>query len=119
MGLFRFEHRKESVAPVPVFLGRIARNVLASSVMVGVVLAVGMIGYHVIENLRWIDAFLNASMLLGGMGPVDAMKSDAGKLFAGIYALVCGLVIVAATGIFLAPILHRVIHAVHAEDDGD
>jgi hypothetical protein len=74
-------------------------------------------GYHGIEHLLWIDAFLNASMLLGGMGPVDTMKSDAGKLFAGSYALLCGLVIVAATSLLLAPVVHRVIHAVHADDE--
>ena len=60
-----------------------------------------MVGYRVTEHLRWLDAFLNASMLFGGMGPVDEMHTDGGKLFAGIYALVCGLVIVAATGLLL------------------
>ena len=74
--------------------------------------AAAAFGAAAADSLIAVQVFL----LLGGMGPVDAMKSDAGKLFAGIYALVCGLVIVAATGIFLAPILHRVIHAVHAED---
>jgi hypothetical protein len=119
MALFRFEHRGEPLASPAVFAGRLARNMLASWVLIGAVLALGMAGYHLIENMRWLDAFLNASMLLGGMGPVDAMKSDVGKLFAGLYALLCGLVVVAATGLFLAPVLHRVMHAVHAEDDGN
>ncbi|HRK64619.1 MAG TPA: hypothetical protein PLN53_09505, partial [Terricaulis sp.] len=66
---------------------------------------------------RALDAFLNASMLLGGMGPVDALHTDAGKLFAGGYALFCGLLIVIASGVILAPILHRVLHALHAADD--
>jgi hypothetical protein len=76
-----------------------------------------MIGYHALEKLRWLDAFLNAAMLLGGMGPVDPMHTDAGKLFAGIYALVCGLVSVLASGIVLAPVAHRVLHALHVDDD--
>lgn len=117
MALFRFEHRSEPLASTAKFAGRLARNLLASWVLIGAVLAVGMAGYHLIEHMRWLDAFLNASMLLGGMGPVDVMKSDAGKLFAGSYALLCGLVVVAATSLFLAPVLHRVMHAVHVQDD--
>ena len=117
MGLFRFEHRGEPMATPVEFAGRLGANLLASLVLIGAVLALGMAGYHLIENMPWLDAFLNASMLLGGMGPVDAMKTDAGKFFAGCYALLCGLVVVAATGLFLAPVLHRVMLAVHAEDD--
>ena len=119
MGLFRFEHRSAPMASTAQFAGRLARNMLASSVLIGAVLVLGMAGYHQIERMRWLDAFLNSAMLLGGMGPVDVMKTDAGKLFAGCYALLCGLVVVAATGLFLAPVLHRVMHAVHCEDDGD
>ena len=89
---------------------------LVALVLIGFALALGMIGYHLTENMAWLDAFLNASMLLGGMGPVDALHTDAGKLFAGAYALFCGLLIVIASGVILAPILHRVLHALHAED---
>ncbi|MET0546675.1 MAG: hypothetical protein ABWZ40_10210 [Caulobacterales bacterium] len=119
MPLFRFEHHSEKMASAPVFIGRLAINLGAACVMIAIVLGLGMTGYHVIEHMPWIDAFLNSSMLLGGMGPVDTMKTEGGKLFAGSYALVCGLVIVAATAIFLAPVMHRVLHAVHADDEGD
>jgi hypothetical protein len=85
--------------------------------MIAVALGVGMIGYVAIEQMSWLDAYLNASMLLGGMGEVDALRTDAGKFFAGTYALFCGLLIVIASGVVLAPILHRVLHALHVEDD--
>jgi hypothetical protein len=74
--------------------------------------------YHATEGLSWLDAYLNAAMLLGGMGPVNPLHTEAGKLFAGSYALFCGLLIVIASGVVLAPILHRVLHALHADDSG-
>jgi hypothetical protein len=69
-----------------------------------------MVGYHSLEGLTWIDAFLNASMLLGGMGPVNAPTSFGGKLFAGLYALYCGLVVILVAGVLLAPVAHRLLH---------
>jgi hypothetical protein len=80
-------------------------------------LAVGMIGYHLTEQLSWIDSFLNASMLLGGMGPVDAPRTFDGKLFAGLYSLYCGLLVILLAGVILAPIAHRVLHKFHVESD--
>lgn len=74
-----------------------------------------MVGYRVFESLAWIDAFLNAAMLLGGMGPIDAPRTEFGKLFAGAYALYCGLVVVISAGIILAPIGHRLLHHFHYE----
>ena len=79
-------------------------------------LAVGMSGYHWLEHHTWLDAFLNASMILGGMGPVDPVTTEAGKLFAGMYALACGLLLVFVTGVVLAPVLHRVLHALHVPE---
>lgn len=76
-------------------------------------LALGMLGYSVFEHLAWRDAFLNAAMLLGGMGPVDAPRTDAGKLFAGLYALYAGLVFLVSVSLVLTPILHRVLHTFH------
>jgi len=114
----RFERRAEPLAPHRVFLGRLARNVVAALVMIAVALAIGMAGYRITEGMSWLDAYLNATMLLGGMGPVDALHTDAGKFFAGSYAIFCGLLIVIASGVVLAPILHRVLHALHAADDG-
>jgi hypothetical protein len=74
-----------------------------------------MAGYHVLENLSWIDAFLNASMLLGGMGPVNSPVTFGGKLFAGLYALYCGLAVILVAGLILAPVAHRVLHRFHME----
>ncbi len=118
MHVLRFERRDKPVASHAVFLGRLARNAMFALGMIGVALAVGMAGYHATEDMAWLDAFLNASMLLGGMGPVNLLHTDAGKLFAGAYALFCGLLIMIATGVILAPILHRVLHALHADDHG-
>ena len=74
-----------------------------------------MAGYHALEHLSWLDAFLNAAMLLGGMGPVTVPVTPGGKLFAGCYALYCGLVVIAVAGIVLAPAAHRVLHRLHVE----
>jgi hypothetical protein len=80
-------------------------------------LFLGMLGYHLLVKLPWVDAFLNASMLLGGMGPIDAPQTSAGKLFAGIYALYAGLVFLIVVGIILAPIVHRIMHRFHWKAD--
>jgi len=116
MDLFRFEHRTKPLASHAVFFGRLMRSALAALVMIAIALGLGMGGYMATENMSALDAFLNASMLLGGMGPVDALHTENGKLFAGSYALFCGLLIVIASGVILAPILHRVLHALHVED---
>ena len=91
-----------------------------SAVATGLVagsLVIGMAGYSVFEDLRWRDAFLNAAMLLGGMGPVDAPKSDGGKIFAGLYALYAGLVFLVVAGLLLAPFIHRLLHKFHWDAD--
>ena len=80
-------------------------------------LVLGMGGYEYFEHLPWRDAFLNAAMLLGGMGPVDPPRTDAGKLFAGLYALYAGLIFLIAVGVVLTPVLHRVMHKFHWEQD--
>ncbi len=113
--LFRYEHRTQPIASDIEFLSRLSVNVAFALGLVALSLALGMAGYHQTEGMSWLDAFLNASMLLGGMGPVDDLHTDAGKFFAGAYALYCGLVVVIMTGVILAPILHRVLHALHAE----
>ena len=79
-------------------------------------LAAGMVGYHGLERLSWLDSFLNAAMLLGGMGPLAAPQTYAGKLFAGCYALYCGLVVIAVAGIVLVPVAHRILHRFHLEE---
>jgi len=78
-------------------------------------LVVGVVGYHYFDGLPWVDSLLNASMILGGMGPVDPLKTTAGKIFASIYALYSGLALIGVIGLMLAPILHRVMHQFHVD----
>ncbi len=111
-----YEKRAEALAPRRVFARRILRHAALTAALVAGSLAIGMAGYHAFEGLAWIDAFVNASMLLGGMGPVDPLHSTAGKLFAGCYALYCGLLVIVAAGVLLAPFLHRLMHRFHVED---
>ena len=99
------------------FIGRVLRHVVAALALVGVSLAVGMAGYEHFEGLPWRDAFLNTAMIAGGMGPVDAPRTDGGKVFAGIYALYAGLVFIATAALLLAPVVHRVMHKFHWERD--
>jgi len=87
--------------------------------VLGVSLMAGILGYQYFEHLPWRDAFLNAAMLLGGMGPVDTELSESGKIFAGVYALYSGLVVIAVTGLLLAPGVHHLMHHVHWDDTGE
>jgi len=80
-------------------------------------LMLGMAGYQYFEQLPWRDAFLNAAMLMGGMGPVDAPRTDGGKLFAGLYALYAGLILLVAAVLVVTPVVHRVMHRFHWEKD--
>ena len=91
-------------------------HLLGSLALIVVSLFIGMLGYHYYEELPWRDAFLNAAMLLGGMGPVESPQTDGGKLFAGLYALYAGLVFLIAAGLIVAPALHRMLHLFHWED---
>ena len=97
------------------FLKRLAKYALISLSIVIVSLFIGIIGYYVIEGYSWVDSFFNAAMLMGGMGPVGVLHTDGGKIFAGIYALYCGLVVLVAIAIFAAPIFHRFLHHFHLE----
>jgi hypothetical protein len=111
-----FEHRHEKLLPRQLFLRRLAKYSLISLGIIIVSLVIGMIGYHVLEGYSWIDSFLNAAMLMGGMGPVGILRTDAGKVFGGMYALYCGLVVLVSIAIFAAPIFHRFLHHFHLED---
>lgn len=109
----RFERRNEKLLPRRLFLRRMARwSAAASAVIVGS-LAVGVCGYHYLDGLPWVDSLLNASMILGGMGPVDPLKTNAGKIFASIYALYSGLALIAIVGLMLTPVIHRFLHKFH------
>ncbi len=80
-------------------------------------LGIGIIGYHLLENLFFTDSFLNASMILGGMGPVNELKTESGKIFAGFYALFSGLIFLVVVGLIIAPLFHRLLHRFHFEDN--
>lgn len=110
-----FEHRAQPVIPPHQFLIRLAHSGIIALALIAVSLFIGMVGYHQLEGLSWIDAFLNASMLMGGMGPIYAPVTPAGKLFAGLYALYCGLAVILVAGVILAPVAHRILHRFHME----
>jgi NhaP-type Na+/H+ or K+/H+ antiporter len=110
-----FEQRHEPLLSRAAFLRRMVKYALLASGFIAVSLVIGMAGYHYFEGMSWIDAFVNAAMLMGGMGPVSDLHTDAGKLFAGIYALYCGLIVIIAIGIVAAPLLHRILHHFHLE----
>ena len=95
------------------------RNVLFGLIIIIIALYAGMLGYHYFEQMSWTDAFLNASMILSGMGPVSLLKTHGGKLFAGFYALFSGLAFIAIIGLVFAPIIHRFFHKIHLEASKD
>jgi len=95
------------------FVRRLGGHALVALAVVAVSLAIGMAGYEHFEHLAWRDAFLNTAMLLGGMGPVDAPHTDGGKVFAGVFALWAGLVVLFSVGLIVAPLFHRVLHKFH------
>jgi len=103
--------------PWPMFLQRAVFHLAVGGAGIIAAVTLGTIGYHSIGRLPWVDAFLNASMILGGMGPVDRLETTAAKLFAAFYALFSGLVFIFLMGIVLAPWAHRVLHRLHMEED--
>lgn len=117
--IFRYEHKRQRLATRLVFVQRVGRSLLIGLGLIGVSLTVGIAGYMYFAGLSLVDAFLDAAMILGGMGPVAPLQSNAAKIFAGIYALYSGLLLIVVSGIILAPVLHRVLHALHADEQQD
>jgi hypothetical protein len=114
-----FEHHKQPLATQAEFARRVLRY---SSITAGIILfslGIGILGYHYYESLSWIDSLLNASMILGGMGPVNTLQTNAGKIFASFYALYSGIILLASVGILATPILHRFLHYFHLELEND
>ena len=111
--------RHPQLASRDVFYTRFRRGASYALALVAVTLAIGMFGYRALEHMSWLDAFHQSALLLSGMGPVVDIKSTAGKLFDGIYALFCGVILLAATGLMFAPVIHRILHRFHIEDAGD
>jgi len=108
-----FEHRDQKPIPLGAFLLRQGQYLFSSFLLIAIALGVGVLGYHEFESLSWLDSFLNAAMILGGMGPVDVLHTEAGKLFAGCYALFSGLIFLVAAGLFFSPLVHRLLHKFH------
>jgi hypothetical protein len=115
--LLEFETRHHPVLSRKDFAKRMVKSFALALSLISLSLLLGMAGYHYLEDLRWIDAFVNAAMILGGMGPVAPIQTFGGKLFAGCYALYSGLVVIVVAGVIFAPVVHRMIHKFHAEPD--
>jgi hypothetical protein len=116
----RFESRSDRLLSRSAFYRRIALFAGLSGGMIGVSLLLGTVGYHHFgDHLGWIDALLNASMILTGMGPVDRMPTDGGKLFASAYALFSGIVFLTSVATLISPIVHRALHRFHIESEDE
>ncbi len=115
-----YEHKSKPLLSQKAFYARFAWSVATTAGIIAFSLFMGSAGYHYLGELPWIDALLNASMILAGMGPVDTIRSTAAKLFASFYALYSGIAFLTMVAILVAPLLHRFLHKFHmeiAEDD--
>jgi hypothetical protein len=115
--ILHFESKRQPLLSRSEFARRVGRNFAVASALIAGSLCVGILGYHWAEDMPWVDAFANAAMILSGMGPMDPLKTSGGKLFAGCYALYSGLVLILATGVVLAPIIHRMFHRFHLDEE--
>jgi len=112
-----FEHHSKPILPFTKFLVRVTRFTFFSFALLGFSLGIGVVGYHYTNDLNWLDSFLNASMILTGMGPVDSMKNDAAKWFASFYSIFSGVIFLSTVAVFLSPIVHRFLHRMHMPED--
>ena len=112
----QYEHRSQPVLPRAQFFNRILGHLTFAFFLVLVSLAIGVLGYHYTAGLDWLDALMNAAMILGGMGPVNSITSDAGKLFATFYALYAGVAFLAIAAVLIAPFAHRLLHSLHLDE---
>jgi len=110
-----YEHRTEPLLPFRRFIGRLMAHVFAGILVIAGSLGLGVLGYHHFEGLPWLDALLNASMILGGMGPVDRIRTAGGKAFASGYALFSGVIFLVVVGVMIVPVVHRLLHRLHLE----
>lgn len=110
-----FEHHTQPLATQAEFAQRMLRYSLVTTGIILFSLVIGMVGYHYLESLSWIDSLLNASMILGGMGPVNTLQTNAGKIFASFYALYSGIILLASVGVLATPVFHRFMHRFHLE----
>lgn len=113
-----YEGRKDRLLTRAQFARRVFGHVSVAVATAALALYVGMAGYHFLGGLNWVDSLLNASMILGGMGPVDTLKTDGAKIFASFYALFSGLIFIGLLGVLLAPFIHRAMHKFHIDEEG-
>lgn len=116
-GILRYEHRAEPMLPRSLFLRRIVMHVLLASLFLTLSLLAGVFGYRYLAGLSWVDALLNAAMILGGMGPVNPLTTSVGKIFASIYSLYAGVAFLAISAVLVAPFAHRFLHRLHLDED--
>jgi len=112
----KMEHRTQKVADYPTFFIRVGRYTLVASILIIFSVGIGTVGYHSVARISWIDSFHMASMILTGMGPVVDMNTDEAKLFSSFYALYSGIAFLSITAVFLAPMVHRILHILHVEE---
>ncbi len=112
-----FEHHTDQILPRRIFYRRVGRHAVIAVAILVAALGVGMVGYHHFEGAKWIDAYVDAAMILSGMGPLGDLHTDGGKIFAGCYALFSGVVFLSTVGVFLAPIVHRLFHKFHLAEE--
>lgn len=112
-------HHHRPLPPRRIYVVRLARNAGIALGIMATALGIGMVGYHGFEGLSWLDSFLNASMILAGMGPANELHTSGGKVFAGCYAIFSGIVFLSMTAVLLAPVAHRFLHRMHLEIDPD
>jgi hypothetical protein len=114
-----YERRHDPLLSRAAFLRRFGAHASIALALIVGSLSIGILGYHLFENLPWIDALLNAAMILGGMGPITELHTVPGKIFAALYALYSGLVVLVVAGVLFAPVLHRFLHRFHVELEDD
>jgi len=115
--LFLLEHHKQELLPRHLFVRRLFITISICFLILAIWILGGMAGYHFLGQLTWIDSFLNSAMIVGGMGPVNALISPDAKIFAGIYAILSGVIFLVVFGLLIAPIFHRLLHKFHLDVD--
>jgi hypothetical protein len=112
-----YEHRTQPLLPRKLFLARLLRHAAVSLGLLLLSLGIGILGYRLLEGFSWIDSLLNASMILGGMGPVNPLVTVSGKVFASFYAIFSGVIFLVGAGVLITPVAHRIIHGLNLEED--
>ncbi len=110
-----YEHRSQPLLPKHLFILQVAKHILLAFGVIFGSLSIGILGYHVTDDLSWLDSLLNGSMILGGMGPVNLIQTSGGKIFASFYALFSGIVFLVTAAVLIAPVVHRFLHRLHFE----